>query len=106
MRVADRNAIASPFRITDGQLELLANCRDIANIIEERNIAEGGADVGRLCRVVRNCGGRSTAVDEKEVSLAKLGHQFGHHARVGSDERALVVVDARRVRDGLEHLGQ
>lgn len=106
MRVTDRNTLPLFLGIPNGQLDLLANGRDIANIIEKWNVAVERTDVSRLRSLIRNRGGSGATVDEKEIALAKLGHQFGHHARVGGEERALMVVDACRVRDGLEHLGQ
>ena len=106
MRVSDGNAFAPLLRITNGQFKLFANCRDIANIIEKGNIAEGRRDPGRLRGLVGDCGGSGAAVDEKEIALAEQGHQFGHHAWVRGDERALMVIDAGDVRDGLEHFGE
>jgi len=106
MRVSDGNAFTPLLGITNGQLKLLADCRDIANIIEKRDIAKGRGDACRLRRLVGDRGGSGAAVDEKEIALTKQGHQFGHHAWVRGNERALMVIDARDVRDGLEHFGE
>src|SRR5215469_6734136 len=106
MGVADGNALTLFLCVPDGPLDLLANGRDIANVIEKRNVSERRADVSCLRRVVRDRGRGSTAIDKKEVALAKLRHQIGHYERVGGDEGTLMVVDARRVRDRPEHLGE
>jgi len=106
MRVADGNPFPAFLCVPDGPLDLLANGRDIANVIEKRNVSERRTDVSRLRRVVGDRGRGSTAVDKKEVALAKLRHQIGHDERVGGHERTLMIVDACRVRDRAQHLGE
>lgn len=71
VRVPDRNGLAVFLRITDRQIELLANGLDITNVIKKRSTAERGAHTGCLCCMVCNCGATGPAVDEKQVALSE-----------------------------------
>jgi len=59
-----------------------------------------------LCRVEGNGCCRSAAIDKEEVALTKQGHKLGHERRIGSSERALVIVHANRIRNAAEHATQ
>jgi len=100
--VADGDGLAFFAGVLGGESELAADGTELLNIIEEWNVAEGAGNTGGLGCVVGDRGGGSAAVDEEKIVIAQKRHEIGHEARVGSGERALMIVDT----SGVGHAGQ
>ena len=104
MRMADGDGLAFFLGFAERELELFANRGNFLDIIQKRNITVSAADAGVLRSVISDGGGGGAAVNEEETALTKEGHEIGHEWTVGRGSGALVVIDANRVGDLLQHL--
>ena len=102
VRVSDGDGLAFFVGIFGGEIQMVPDGAVFLNIIEEGNVAESARYAGGLCCVEGDRGGGGAAVNEEKIVSAEKGHEPGHEARVGSGERALMIVDAR----GVGHAGQ
>ena len=84
MRMADGYGLSLLMRILGSDFQLMANSGNVLNIIEERHISKGARDTGVFSCVVSDGGGGGAAVDEKELMIAKNGHELGHELRIRS----------------------
>ena len=101
--MADGDGLTLFVRVAQGELQLLANGRDLLDIIQKRNIAEGAGNAGVLRGVIGEGGGGGAAVNEEQVVLAQNGHEIGHQRAIGGGQGALMVVDTNGVGDVLQH---
>ena len=102
VRVSDGDGLAFFAGIFGGEIQMVPDGAVFLNIIEERNVAEGARYAGGLGCVISDRGGGGAAVNEEKIVSAKKRHEPGHEPRIGSGERALMIVDAR----GVGHAGQ
>jgi len=86
MRMANGYGLPLLMRILGSDFQLMANGGNFLNIIKERHVAEGAGDTGVFGCVVSDGGGGGAAVDEKELVIAKNGHELGHELRIRSGE--------------------
>jgi len=103
MGMTDGDSFAFFLGVAQGELQLLANGRNLLDIIQKRDIAESAANAGVLRGVVGEGGGGGAAVNEEQVVLAQNGHEIGHQRAIGGGQRALVIVDADDVGNVLQH---
>ena len=101
--MADGDGLAFFLGVAQSKLELLANRGNFLDIIEKRNIAVGAAKAGILRGVIGDGSGGGAAVNKEEIALTKDGHEVGHKWTVGRGTGALVVIDANRIGDVLQH---
>ena len=101
--MADGDGLAFFLGVAQGELQLLANGRDLLDIIQKRNIAEGAGNAGVLRGVIGDRGGGGAAVDEEQVTLTQNDHEIGHQRAIGGGQGALMVVDTDSVGDVLQH---
>ena len=104
--MADGNGFALFPGAVNGQFQLASNGAGFLHIIEERHVAEGARHAIVFSSVEGDCRRARAAIDEEKVALAKQGHKFGHERRIGSGERALVIVHADGMRNAAEHSTQ
>src|SRR5438876_830811 len=104
MRMADGHGFALFARASQRQFEFLADGRHLGDVVEERDIAEGGANSKVLRRLVSDRGSGCAAVHVEEVTVAQYQHQFVHQRSISSRLRTLMIVDAGGIRHILQEL--
>jgi hypothetical protein len=101
--MADGDSLTLFLGVAKGELQVLANGRDLLDIIQKGNIAGSAANAGALRGVIGDRGGGGAAVDEEQVVLAQNGHEIGHQRAIGGGQGTLMVVDTDGVGDVLQH---
>ena len=101
--MADGDGLALFLGFAQGELQLLANRRDLLDIIQKRNITVGAGNAGVLRGVIGEGGGGGAAVNEEQITLAQNGHEIGHQRAIGGGQGTLMVVDTDGVGDVLQH---
>ena len=81
--MADGDGLALFLCFAQGELQLLANRRDLLYIIQKRNITVGAGHAGVLRGVIGEGGGGGAAVNEEQIMLAQNGHEIGHQRAIG-----------------------
>ena len=81
--MADRQGVALFARAAQRQFKLFADRGHFCDVVEKRDIAEGGANSVVLRRVVSHGSGGCAAVHIKKMTIAQHGHQLVHQRGVG-----------------------
>ncbi len=104
MRMTDGYRRTFCFGFVQGQLQLFAYRSCFGDIVEKRDVAEGGANAEALRGVVSNRGGCGAAIDVEKMAIAEDGHEFRHECRIGRGLRTLMIINSRHVGDILQEL--
>src|SRR6266478_1409324 len=102
MRMPDSDRVTFLASITQRKLQLLAYRAYFRDVIEKGNITESGAHAEALRPVVGDGGRGGTAVDVKQIVFPQHRHQLVHQRRVRRGLRALMIVHASDVWNGLQ----
>ena len=101
--MADGDGAAVVPRVLHREVELGADGRGIFCVIQE-DITRRRRHAGANCGIVSDRSGSGAAVDEEETAPREQGHQFRHKGGIGGAARTFVIIYARGVRHGQEHL--